>query len=1208
MLRLVILVSAIATFLVSITLWYSAPAFLCRPQAESAPLATWDTLPSLVPEESWLKNAGKIYLYRVLSALDSVQVASVNGSPVSHVSLKVLPIQDEKMLACLEIENAERAPSPVQSVHVQWSSGHVSTFSGRLAPAWYVGRSQYEFPLRVVNCEVKGGAAELLLYNESNSKKPELEILGASIDGRDVTELSKLPQAPLPPDHGRYLADLRKVSIPWDSTKARHEIELKYRLLPLKANPKLELDTSIQRTQFGMLPNLRFPIGGVNTASIAECICVYHGGLEQPISDTAFWDRLRVARQAQTQLPIYARFDEHASARRVIELGRDLDFAVVAPPFTELKGSAELTADPGKYLHPVAKALPEVIASFHLGAKDPAPTQSDLHWLVMSAVGHGSRGIKCYTEANIDRHSYFEWLNDQKSWLAGGQSAPLVTRVNRPGVDVLTWACGANDIAIFCLNQFSSLAQGQLRKPFASVSRRGVDVCVRTGSSWASSAIASRCDDNRPVPVVLSQPGEWKIALPDFDSACLVRLTAVKEEATVRVTSHPIADEKSGKLEPRCPPFLNIGGAAFGESVRVEIPVANRAATPTWIKVLPHPWRSISGADAEFEPLHLDAHQEGTLHGVWRPPARSGAYSTSLRVAATERSDDGFLFFLEGEQHRRTNADPSSVVFPAAEVGGSVAEQIVGLQTDGKPEIVAEAKVLAIDPRLEVVVDQKGRAVVRFSPSKPGSCQATVVLKPANSSLSDVRVNVSADVYPTIQVFPPRLVIAQSYATKRTITMRSKRPFTVKVENPPPPGVLLLGNTDGLAAEHRLQLECDAAKTGLRTSGMAASAIRILCEVPGGNSKLITIPLDWLASITPAAKLNEQQAPGEPKQQLAPALAASLSKIDRLVGDIRSQELPEAAPAWIVAHSLLLYVPASSRTEKDAVRFRNTLERLLRPFGPASPHGTLSLYRDKPEFFKNPQLFDRQHHTGQFFKLLAFADVGLDTPLNFPGHSWTLADLFRNWLPSIQPSGEVSWILPALCSYQKPDEPWNDKFGRKQQVGLYVDRLLKHPDTACDRSHMMMALARIADDRRWRLDPSVAPLLAKVDQALSEESRVLQAGQKPDGSFSIRLDPSAPTQPSIPQDVIDQVIINGLGHHLDWLSTRCTVEELKQEWIVRAADRLLAAIEAEYPNQRYFAKLHTETDCFRTGNLIHAVAGLSRWREKISPNQGPQRR
>jgi len=274
------------------------------------------------------------------------------------------------------------------------------------------------------------------------------------------------------------------------------------------------------------------------------------------------------------------------------------------------------------------------------------------------------------------------------------------------------------------------------------------------------------------------------------------------------------------------------------------------------------------------------------------------------------------------------------------------------------------------------------------------------------------------------------------------------------------------------------------------------------------------------------------------------------------------------------------------------------VRRLLRQPGKRERAGIVVQYRGNPELIQGGDRFDVEHHPGQFFTYLNMAEVSLDTRLDFPGGPRTLGDLYQNWLRTLRPDGEMSYVVNAVVSYRPAGSGWTNKFGQHQQLGPYVERLRRYPELVCDESHMMMALTRLSADRRWLKDPTVAAQWSAVGEVLTTKVRILRSRQERDGRFPIHPEVRAGDNRLALPDWDARVVIHYTGHHLEWLTLALTEQELREDWILRAVDRLLSSIEAEYPAGDYYRRLLDFDDCFAVGNFTHAVSGLSRWRDK----------
>jgi hypothetical protein len=73
-----------------------------------------------------------------------------------------------------------------------------------------------------------------------------------------------------------------------------------------------------------------------------------------------------------------------------------------------------------------------------------------------------------------------------------------------------------------------------------------------------------------------------------------------------------------------------------------------------------------------------------------------------------------------------------------------------------------------------------------------------------------------------------------------------------------------------------------------------------------------------------------------------------------------------------------------------------------------------------------------------------------------------------------------------------------------------------------------------------------------------------------------------------------------MGHTLEWLSVLMDADQLQEEWVVLAADRLADAVRASHElTFLNFDVVRNEEVTLALGQLAHATSGLRRWRDEV---------
>jgi len=213
--------------------------------------------------------------------------------------------------------------------------------------------------------------------------------------------------------------------------------------------------------------------------------------------------------------------------------------------------------------------------------------------------------------------------------------------------------------------------------------------------------------------------------------------------------------------------------------------------------------------------------------------------------------------------------------------------------------------------------------------------------------------------------------------------------------------------------------------------------------------------------------------------------------------------------------------------------------------------------------------------------------VPLDTPLSVGGQNSTVADLLRQAQHDIRPGQEATWTLMALAAWLPPDAEWTSGDGDHWTTERVVamEAAADVPSAACGGAHRLYGLATaLAAYRRGAGGEPTggwAEAAAVLDHHLDRARRF----QQPDGSFSVRPF----ERPGSSPDVFAR--LSATGHVFEVLAIALDDERLREPWVSRAAERLVAFLEET---------ADVDVEC---GALYHAAHGLAIYRNRICPTR-----
>jgi len=230
-----------------------------------------------------------------------------------------------------------------------------------------------------------------------------------------------------------------------------------------------------------------------------------------------------------------------------------------------------------------------------------------------------------------------------------------------------------------------------------------------------------------------------------------------------------------------------------------------------------------------------------------------------------------------------------------------------------------------------------------------------------------------------------------------------------------------------------------------------------------------------------------------------------------------------------------------------------------------------------------------QGHPDQWIGYLAQAGRGgvpADTPLVVAGRRFTLRDMLAQAQADIVAGQEATWTLMALAAWAPHDAAWTAADGSRwtteRVVAMEADADLIA--AACGGMHRLYGLAVALDAHRTatgRGDDALAGGWATARDRLADAIEVIRTYQQPDGSFSVHH----LSRPGGSADVV--ATLSTSGHAFEVVAMALPVDRLTDEWVVRAARRLVGLLDET---------ADLDLEC---GALYHALHGLLVWRQRV---------
>jgi hypothetical protein len=325
------------------------------------------------------------------------------------------------------------------------------------------------------------------------------------------------------------------------------------------------------------------------------------------------------------------------------------------------------------------------------------------------------------------------------------------------------------------------------------------------------------------------------------------------------------------------------------------------------------------------------------------------------------------------------------------------------------------------------------------------------------------------------------------------------------------------------------------------------------------NFRLLCLPLVLLCVITAGCK-DEDDATDNIDQPAAPIASDALRlRIDDAINYTLNQRLMTTRDqaAWQVVHGLEAFgrdlkIEADGETvgALDYLFKGNPLKGwLLRP-GDKFPDGSTGIIA-----VLEPGSKTGEGHPDQWLGYLSQCGVQLDDPLVVGGSTYHVRDLLNQAKWDIYDGMEASWTLMAAVTFLPLDEKWKAKDGGEWSIERIVGmEAAQRPGSGgCYDSHRLYALALAVN--RYRKETGKSP--DKLTGAwLAARLRIEQAIDKvkdwelPDGTLSTSFFSRAAYFPDIGSRLY------AAGHTLEFVDVALPPEQLTDDWVVRAVNRL----------------------------------------------------
>lgn len=225
-----------------------------------------------------------------------------------------------------------------------------------------------------------------------------------------------------------------------------------------------------------------------------------------------------------------------------------------------------------------------------------------------------------------------------------------------------------------------------------------------------------------------------------------------------------------------------------------------------------------------------------------------------------------------------------------------------------------------------------------------------------------------------------------------------------------------------------------------------------------------------------------------------------------------------------------------------------------------------------------------QGHPDQWLGYLQDCGVTIDDKVVIAGNTYTIKD----WVEQIErdvhrnPNKEYSWTLMALTKYRPTTHTWKASDGSEWSIAKLLEHEIEEgvESAACGGTHRMVGITH-AFNRHKAAGAPIEGVWARAEALINDCKRGCREFQNPDGSLSSNFF----KRPGRASEISDR--LHATGHQFEFLIVSMSDEELKQDWVRRAALNLTETLRK------------TQKVPLECGALYHALRGLALYRQRM---------
>lgn len=301
-------------------------------------------------------------------------------------------------------------------------------------------------------------------------------------------------------------------------------------------------------------------------------------------------------------------------------------------------------------------------------------------------------------------------------------------------------------------------------------------------------------------------------------------------------------------------------------------------------------------------------------------------------------------------------------------------------------------------------------------------------------------------------------------------------------------------------------------------------------------------------------------------------------RLEAAIKQVQQRELLTTNAFWTVFHGILGLGPEVELLNPETGKRVKALDYICA--GGEIPGLTFEPKKYGLDVHTGPA-FVGQGHQDQFVCEMAQWGMKKDQKFVVFGKDYTFEDFLRHSKMRVKlkakPLQELSWTILIIGQFYGTDYTWTNSEGEKLHfedlVRYEMSQRMDPKAAACGGTHRLFGLSWVLH-QHLRRGGQKKGVWKELDNYLANYKNLARQFQNADGSFSTNYfyGPGNSTD--------KQQCLSTTGHIFEWLSLALTDEELKEDWVNRAANALSMIF------------MDIQDQPMEGGTLYHAVHGL----------------